>query len=143
MFDKKAVDYFFNGYSCSESVAKAAYECGISKQNLLSVSSVFSGGISSGCLCGAVSAALIILGEKYGRENAYGQTQNIRAIAKEFMEKFKSKYPATCCRVLSAKYEFSSPERKQHCSKMVKDCCNILEDMIKNLEADNQTMQVR
>lgn len=135
MFKEKSIHYFNNGYSCSESLIQAAYECAITSQNLLPVASAFSGGMSSGCLCGAAAACQIILGFRYGRENAFGEQENIRALAKEFLERFKSKHHATCCKVLSAKFEFHSPERKKHCTKFVADCCDILTEMIVEIDA--------
>ena len=55
-----------------------------------------------------------------------------RKLAKEFFEKFAEKYKVACCKVLSAKYEFASPERKNHCSSMVYDSCEILENILIN-----------
>ena len=63
-----------------------------------------------------------------------GQKQRLaiaRALAKEFNETFAQKYKVNCCKVLSAGFDFHSPERKQHCSGMVSDCAVILEDIIK------------
>lgn len=141
MLKEKAVENFLKkGYSCSESVALAAYECGLTKENLLTVSGSFSGAMSSGCLCGAVAASQLVIGHRYGRENAYNSTENVRAIAKEFIDRFKAKHKVTCCRVLTANFDFHSPERKQHCSTMVADCCDILESLIKEIEEKKTTV---
>ena len=53
-----------------------------------------------------------------------------KKLSKEFMTKFTDKYKATCCRVLSRGFEMGSPERKQHCSNMVYDSCEILENLL-------------
>ena len=58
----KAVEYFNNGYSCSESIVKAASEAGLCDSSLISIATSFSGGMSSGCLCGAVAAIQMISG---------------------------------------------------------------------------------
>ena len=53
-FDMNAVDYYKSGYSCSESIVKEAIDLGLCDESLLPVATSFSGGIGSGCLCGAV-----------------------------------------------------------------------------------------
>lgn len=136
MFKEKALENFLKkGYSCSESVVLAAYECGLTKENLLTIAGAFSGGMSSGCLCGAIAASQLIIGHHFGRENSYGESENVRAIAKEMIDRFKEKHKVTCCRVLTSKFDFHSPERKQHCSTMVSDCCDILENILKEIDA--------
>ncbi len=52
---EKAVNYYKQGYSCSESIIHAAMDKGFCSQTLLAVATAFSGGMSSGCLCGAVA----------------------------------------------------------------------------------------
>ena len=124
MIKEKAVKYFKSGYSCSESVVQAAIDEGLCNECLLPSATSFSGGMSSGCLCGAVAGSQMVLGAIYGREKA-------REVAKQFIEKFKKSHKATCCRILSAGFEFGSKERKENCTNLVYDCCLILEDMIK------------
>ena len=126
----KAAEYFNNGYSCSESIIMEAIEKGlVEKKNLipeelLSVATSFSGGMGSGCLCGAIAGSQMVLGYVLGRSNA-------RVAAKKFIEEFKKNHKATCCRVLTAGLDMASPERKAHCTNMVNDCSKILEEMIK------------
>ena len=127
----KAAEYFNSGYSCSESVIKEAIEKGIVPEELLSVATAFSGGMGSGCLCGAIAASQIVLGWLYGRENKSGNEVKARALAKQFIEEFKKNHKATCCRVLTAGMDMASPERKAHCTNMVNDCSKILDEIIK------------
>ncbi len=126
----KAVEYFLNGNSCSESVILGAIDKGWCDKDLLSVATAFSGGIGSGCLCGAVSGANMIIGNLFGKENKYGNPTIARQLSKEFMDKFKETHKATCCRVLSRGTEAGTPERKQHCSSFVEFCFNTLEEII-------------
>jgi len=58
------------------------------------------------------------------------KTNTARALAKEFIEEFKKTHKATCCRVLTAGFDFHSPERKKHCVNMVESCANILSTML-------------
>lgn len=126
----KAVEYFLNGNSCSESIILGAIDKGWCDKDLLSVATAFSGGIGSGCLCGAISGANMIIGNLFGKENKYGNPTIARQLSKEFMDKFKETHKATCCRVLSRGTEAGTPERKQHCSSFVEFCFNTLEEII-------------
>lgn len=125
-----AVKYFLQGYSCSESVVQAAIDKGYAPKELLSVATSFSGGMGVRCLCGAVAGSQIVIGSMYGK-NAERDGMQARALAKQFNEKFAEKYKVNCCKVLSAGFEFHSPERKQHCCSMVNDSCEILESILK------------
>lgn len=126
----EAIDYFKMGYSCSESIIKEAIDLGLCDETLLPVATSFSGGIGSGCICGAVSGSEMIIGSLFGKNNRFGNPQIAREKAKEFIKHFKKKYPATCCRVLSGKFEFHSQERKQHCMEIVSYCSSILKEAI-------------
>lgn len=126
----KAVDYYKQGFSCSESIIQAAIDEGLCDKSLLSVATAFSGGMSSGCLCGAVAGVQIVLGANYGKQNSKNNEESSRAMAKEFIEEFKKSRKATCCRVLTAGLEFGSPERKQNCTHLVEECAVILEKLL-------------
>lgn len=127
----KAAEYFNQGYSCSESIVMEAIEKGLVPKELLSVATSFSGGMGSGCLCGAIAGSQMVLGWLYGKNNAQGNDVKARILAKQFIEEFKKNHKATCCRVLTAGMDMASPERKAHCTNMVNDCSKILEEMIK------------
>ena len=126
---EKAVYYFKNGYSCSESIIRAAIDEGLCDPVLLSCATSFSGGMSSGCVCGTVAACQMILGFNYGRDNIRDNEVCAREKAKELVDKFKEKNKVTCCRILSGGLEGAA--RKERCSKYVIDCCDILEEMLK------------
>ena len=127
----KAAEYFNQGYSCSESIVMEAIEKGLVPKELLPVATSFSGGMGSGCLCGAIAGSQIVLGYLFGRENQAGNDVLARPAAKEFISEFTRTHKATCCRVLTRGMYMASPERKAHCTNMVNDCSKILEDMIK------------
>lgn len=130
-----AVKYFLEGYSCSEAVVQAAADKGYISQEALSIATSFSGGMGIRCLCGAVAGSQMVIGAMFGK-NSERDGKKARALAKEFNEKFAQKYKVNCCKVLSAGYDFHSPERKQHCKNMVNDSCEILEAIVKaNKEA--------
>ena len=126
---EKAVEYFLNqGYSCSESVVKAAVDAGLVNESLVPVATPFSGGMGSGCLCGAVSGMQLVIGARKGRHDSSEMT-DAKALAQEAVAKFKERNKFTCCKALKAGFEMHSPERKQHCAKMVSDGAEILEEI--------------
>ncbi len=126
----KALDYYMNGgYSCSESVIKAAIDEGLCDKSLLAAATAFSGGMSSGCVCGAVAAAQIISGLHFGRDNQFGNDNTAREKAAFIVEEFKKKHKVTCCRVLSKNLQ--GIDRKQNCSNYVADACDIIEQLLK------------
>ena len=127
---KEAIKYHQQGYSCSESVIMAAVEAGICDKSLLAVATSFSGGMSSGCLCGAVAGAQMVIGYNFGKENKNGNDVSAKPKAKEFIDEFKKNRKATCCKVLTAGYDFNSPERRENCENLVAECAEILDSMI-------------
>ncbi len=127
----KAVENFKNGYSCSESIVKAAADTGLVNHNLIPVATPFSGGISSGCLCGAVAGMQLVIGAIKGRQDNTTSPTEAKTTAKLSMDKFKELHKVTCCRALTAGLDFASPERKQHCCTLVNDCAEILEEICK------------
>jgi len=127
----KAVEYFLNGNSCSESIILSSNEDNLCDDTLLPLATPFSGGIGSGCLCGAISGSIMVIGHRFGKNNKYGNPPIAKELAKRFIKDFKEVHNATCCRVLSGKFEFSSPERKAHCANMVEFCENNLDKILK------------
>lgn len=127
-FSGLAVNYFLKeGYSCSESMAKAAVDLGIADENFVSVATSFSGGMGVRCLCGAVAASQMILGLLHGKN----KDNKARVLAKEFYERFTKNHKVACCKVLSSGFkDFHSKERKEHCANMVQECSMILDEML-------------
>lgn len=125
----RAHEYFNQGYSCSESIVKEGIDNGFCREELLPVATTFSAGMSSGCVCGAIAGAQIVLGALYGRSNAKENSQIAREKAKELVSGFKDKYKFTCCKVLCKDLE--GAEKKAHCTEMVKHCSDFLESMVK------------
>lgn len=130
MIKEKAIENFLQkGYSCSESVVKAAADTGIVNQNLVPLATPFSGAMGAGCLCGAIAGMQLVIGALKGRHDNSQSPAEARALAKQAIEAFKAQHKVTCCRVLSAGFEMGSPERKQNCCKFITTCAEILEDL--------------
>jgi len=129
--EKLAKDFFNNGYSCSESILKAAASEGHLSEEMVKLATVFSGGMSSGCLCGALAGAQLVISSKFGRCDSSESPVECKAKAKDLLETFKETHKFTCCKALSGKYEFSSPERRKNCATLVEDAAKILDKIIK------------
>ena len=128
-FQELAPRYFLEeGYSCSESIARAAVELGLGDESIISIATSFSGGMGSGCLCGAVAGAQMVLGLLHGKNK-----DNIaRVLAKEFYKKFVEIHKVTCCKILTKDFkDFHSKERKEHCANMVFECSKMLDEILK------------
>jgi len=130
-FSKLAPKYFMEGYSCSESIAKAAVDLKLTDEDFISIATSFSGGMSSKCLCGAVAGSQMVIGLLHGKT----KDNTARSLAKEFFEKFTAKHKVACCKVLSAKFsDFHSLERKQHCQNLVFECSLILDEILSEIK---------
>jgi len=127
---ENAQNFYRHGYSCSESILKAAAEKGYIPEEFIRLATAFSGGMSSGCLCGALAGAQLVISYNYGRNDVHEHSGECRMKAKTFIDGFKVRNKATCCRVLSGKYEFGSAERKQNCLGLVGDAAEILEEIV-------------
>lgn len=128
MLKEKAGQYYKQGYSCSESVVMAAIDAGLCGKELLACATPFSGGMMSGCLCGAVAGAQLVIGYNTGRDNAKGNVVIARQLAASAVEEFKNRNKVTCCKALTAGLE--GAQRKEHCVKMVEDGAEILETLL-------------
>ncbi|MEI8388300.1 MAG: C-GCAxxG-C-C family protein [bacterium] len=132
-FTQLAKEHYEKGSSCSEAVIKAAHDCGIYKsdniEEIHKIASMFSGGMSSGCVCGAVAGAQIVLGCVFGK-NSTGNTNLNRTVASDFIKKFKEKRKVTCCTSLSAPYKNNPTERRKNCVSIVEESAQILENLV-------------
>jgi C_GCAxxG_C_C family probable redox protein len=146
-FTDLAKNYYLKGSSCSEAVIKAAHDIGLFKSGNIDevhrIASMFSGGMSSGCLCGAVAGSQIVLGCIFGK-NPSEKTNLNRTIAADFIKKFKEQRKATCCKVLSLPYKDNPTARRQNCTCIVEESAQILENLINSYsqEGTNSTVSV-
>lgn len=127
-----AKKYFIEqGYSCSEAVLKAAIDKGFAPKEILMCATSFSGGMGSGCLCGAVAGAQLVLGTVFGRMESSQDASLCRQKAKALVEEFRTRHKFTCCKALTAGFDMGTKDRKLHCSSMVESACDILENLLK------------
>ena len=90
------------------------------------------------CLCGTVAGSQIVIGSMFGKTSDR-DGMKARAIAKRFNEKFAEAHKVNCCKVLSAGFDFHSPERKQNCLKLVQEAAELVEETIKHAMEETET----
>jgi C_GCAxxG_C_C family probable redox protein len=99
-----AQNFLKQGFSCSQSVLSAFVEqFGLDRDIALRISSAFGGGMGGrGEVCGAVTAAFMVIGLKYGSAIQHDDKERdlIGSKAGMFMNKFKSSKGSILCRDL-------------------------------------------
>lgn len=129
-----AAETFASGYNCAQSVFMTyAEQLGLDKETAAKISSGFGGGMHLGGTCGVVTGAFMVLGLKFGEGKKRTYDKN-----EEFTEKFLLRNPSIkCLDLLGAdvrvKEEFEKAKSeglfKCTCGRLVKDACEILEEM--------------
>ena len=130
---KNANDYHTEGFNCAESIFLAFRERvapGLSAE-AVRMATPFGGGLGyAGCLCGALTGSVMILGILKGRTTPQAPRKEPYALSSEFHNRFKNKFGATCCRVLTRNM-YGSPEQGATCEKIIKETEQLLDDFIK------------
>jgi len=86
----------------------------------------FGGGLGrSGCICGALSGAVMILGAAKGRVSADVPRKESYELSNEYHKRFYEKFGATCCRVL-VKEEFGSREQGDRCYRIITESAELM-----------------
>ncbi|MPN61916.1 hypothetical protein SDC9_209662 [bioreactor metagenome] len=95
-------------------------------------------GYGARCCCGALNGAIMVIGALSGRESGNTEFSEFKAClsySKEMHERFIKEYGAACCRVISRKQEFGSPEHMTECRRLVEKTAGMLVDLINETEA--------
>ncbi len=125
-----SVDYFKNGLYCSEAVLKAFEEVTghTFSQDIKRSTTILGEGIGdTGCICGAVSAVVLIAGSFSGRIEIDAKKDYSQKIGKRIIEQFKSKYQTTCCKSLKKKSEIIfGIGQYRHCPEITSFCAEII-----------------
>ncbi len=138
----KAVQYYENGYMCSQAVFAAfAEEFGITEKQAFQIGACFGGGMCKGEVCGACTGALMVLGMKYGQfdENDLESRAAQSAKASEFLDKFKNRKGSYICREIlgcdistdeGRNYARSNDLYSKYCPEMVRTAAEILTEIL-------------
>lgn len=147
---EKAMAYFEEKFHCAPSVLVAyAEDLGLSEEQALKIAYCFNSGMRKGCVCGACTGALMVLGMKYGQFQKDDMESRTLANQKtvEFLEKFQRKNGSYVCNDILG-YDISTPEGAmqakesnafaEQCHKMVASAVEILEEMLGDDESTCQ-----
>lgn len=119
---KIAVDYYKNGYNCSQCILKATsdrFEFSLPKQCLKMCSTINNGfGIKS--TCSVLVASIMALGLIFNEQTA-------KRLRIKFLNEFNSKYKNLNCAHLKIEND-----KEYQCERIVADAANILEKIIIN-----------
>ena len=123
---------FREGYNCAEAIVRAfrdGMHADISDE-ALRMASGFGGGLGhAGCMCGALTGAIMVLGMLQGRVTKEQNRGPIYTSAQEVHGIFKDKFGATCCRVLNP-HPFGSKEHLRNCIKITGGTAELLSKYI-------------
>ena len=132
-----AGEYFAGGFNCAASVlASFCEEYDLDTELALKLASGLGGGFTQGEICGAVSAAAIVVGLKHGMyiQGDLGAKANCHAKTTQFLDEFRRKHGAVICRDLLVDQpkgddEESLKERRRFCVELVKSSADMLEEL--------------
>ena len=121
-----AMDAFYNGFACSESVIYALRKnfAFAMSDDALAMSTGFPWGLGgAGCLCGAVAGATMSIGFVTGRRNRGESVADCHRCTLELANAVQDKYGYCCCGKLIEEFpDRNMPERKEKCAGIVKLC---------------------
>ena len=138
---------FSQGYDCGQVIMRyLSDQLGLSKEDLTRLASPLGGGFFKGDMCGAVSAAYLVLGLKFGPRNSSENEkkeiliEKMKIFDKKFHEKNKSR---VCEDLLGANIEkdFEKIQKENTMQKVcpgaVKTSMEILEELLNGWKWDN------
>jgi C_GCAxxG_C_C family probable redox protein len=84
----------------------------------------------SGCVCGALSGAVLSTGLILGKEQPYRQRRSLRTDARQLHDAFKASNGATCCRVLSQNVKHDKNAHFQQCAGLTAEAAELASRLI-------------
>ena len=108
---------------CAEavlSVLNRSFRGGLPDALAVRLASGFPEGLAgSGCLCGALSGAVMALGLYLGRNGpGLGRGQQVKSAVDVLQRDFRFIYQSNCCRVLTKGLEYGSRAHQAHCARI-------------------------
>lgn len=107
---------------CTEAVLSAinnGLDGGLTKDQALAMAAPFSAAMGeTGCLCGALSGAVMATGLMLGKDHVHWHRKAMRENARRLHDEFKVVNGATCCRALTRKVRRDKKAHFQHCAHL-------------------------
>ena len=115
---EKARALYRAGDNCAQAVLQAT--CPGVSDELVEVADVFGGGIAdSKCLCGAIAGGALSL-----------RLQGQGSKAAKLVEQFKARNRTTCCKGLTARFEWLSREHIDNCREMTAETADLVAQLL-------------
>ncbi len=126
---ERAAELFKSGFNCAQSVLGAFCEdYDMKTETALKIACGLGSGARSGELCGAVSGAVLVIGLKYGSDDAHSKVL-CATKTEEFMQAFKEKNKHIVCRELLG-CDITTPEGKDKKALAEQHFTGICTDMV-------------
>lgn len=107
-------------YHCAEAVLLAlnrGFRAGLPEPQAVALSAGLPVGVGgSGCMCGALSGAILALGLLLGGDHPHRNRRRVRRASAVLHDRFKAVHGSTCCRVLTKKAEKAGHVRFDRCA---------------------------
>ncbi len=107
---------------CTEAVLSAinqGLDGGLTDTQAIAMAAPFSAAMGeSGCLCGALSGAVMASGLLLGKEHRHGHRSAMRQSARRLHDEFKVANGATCCRALTRKVRHDRKAHFRQCAQL-------------------------
>jgi C_GCAxxG_C_C family probable redox protein len=119
------MEYNLNCAECMLYAANDEYNLGIDKTGL-KLAAGFGGGMAVEDVCGAVTGSIMVLGAMFVDKKAH-ESDRIKTLTREFIERFNKKLGTVNCKELKALYR----DDEKRCMDIILAAGEILEDIIK------------
>lgn len=125
----KAREYYSKDYdlNCAETIIYAAneeYDLNLTGETLKSMAA-FGGGMAIESVCGAATGAIAVIGIIFTHKRAH-ESEKIKHLTSEFMNKFESELGTLNCRELKERYR----NEDARCIKMIETAASILDEIV-------------
>jgi C_GCAxxG_C_C family probable redox protein len=130
---EQSVELFKSGLYSSEAILQVFNEhlnLGLS-DTAIKMSTGFGAGLgTSKCCCGSLTGTIMVLSAIKGRTSAQESVDEVFALTQVLHDRFKQRFKATCCRVLTKDLEWGTPEHHKHCEQLVYGAVEILVEIL-------------
>jgi C_GCAxxG_C_C family probable redox protein len=132
-----AVDLFKKGLYCSEAILQTYNKylnLGLDEKALKMATGFGAGLGTAKCVCGSLTGAILVISALKGRVNPSENEKEVFELTKMLHDRFKDRFKATCCRVLTRDVEWGTPGHIEFCSHYVHGTVEILEEILNSRE---------
>lgn len=128
----RAAEHFREGYNCSQAVLLAGAEA-LSLEipsEVIKATAGFSGGIGySGCVCGALTGAVMLIGLTRSEANVRRNRKAIKESAKLYRW-FEKEFSTPCCIEIRQGRPFSNKEVERRCTEITAQTARKVVEML-------------